>query len=233
MPVRRARRASCSTRCSEGIGLTRDDVFVANVLKCRPPGNRDPLPAEIRACEPHLFRQIALIRPALVCTLGNFATKLLSGRPDGIRRVHGHELPLADRRPSGAALPALPPGRGALHAVDARAPSRRTSRASRSCLAAEPAPGAARRVPDDLRGRRSRRPPARPRRRARRRAARPVLTRPCSWESAGPGETEAPWAPPWPRCSSRATSCCCAASSGRGRPRWCGPPHAPWAWRAR
>ena len=78
----------------EGIGLTRDDVFVANVLKCRPPGNRDPLPAEVRECEPHLFRQVSLIRPRLVCTLGNFATKLLSGRPDGISRVHGHELPI-------------------------------------------------------------------------------------------------------------------------------------------
>jgi DNA polymerase len=72
-----------------GIGLSREDVFVANVLKCRPPGNRDPLPEEIEACEPHLWRQIELIRPALICTLGNFATKLLSGRPDGITRVHG------------------------------------------------------------------------------------------------------------------------------------------------
>jgi uracil-DNA glycosylase family 4 len=73
----------------EGIGLTRDDVYIANVLKCRPPGNRDPLPEEIEACEGHLFRQIELIRPALVATLGNFATKLLSGRPDGITKVHG------------------------------------------------------------------------------------------------------------------------------------------------
>jgi len=82
------------TALLEGIGLRREDVFIANVLKCRPPGNRDPLPAEIRDCEPHLFRQIALIRPRMVCTLGNFATKLLSGRPDGISRVHGHELPI-------------------------------------------------------------------------------------------------------------------------------------------
>jgi DNA polymerase len=73
----------------EGIGMTRDDVFVANVLKCRPPGNRDPLPEEIEACEGHLFRQIELIRPTLVATLGNFATKLLSGKPAGITRVHG------------------------------------------------------------------------------------------------------------------------------------------------
>ena len=72
-----------------GIGMTRDDVYVANVLKCRPPGNRDPLPGEIEACESHLFKQIELIRPKVVATLGNFATKLLSGKPDGITRVHG------------------------------------------------------------------------------------------------------------------------------------------------
>jgi DNA polymerase len=74
-----------------GIGLTREDVFVANVLKCRPPGNRDPQPEEIEACEGHLFRQIELIRPKVVATLGNFATKLLSGKPLGITRVHGQE----------------------------------------------------------------------------------------------------------------------------------------------
>jgi len=74
-----------------GIGLTRDDVYVANVLKCRPPGNRDPQPEEIAACESHLFRQIELIQPKVVATLGNFATKLLSGKPDGITRVHGRE----------------------------------------------------------------------------------------------------------------------------------------------
>jgi DNA polymerase len=78
-------------RLLDGISLTREDVYVANVLKCRPPGNRDPLPEEIAACEPHLFRQIELIRPQLVATLGNFATKLLSGRPLGITRVHGQE----------------------------------------------------------------------------------------------------------------------------------------------
>jgi DNA polymerase len=81
-------------RLLAGIGLTRDDVFVANVLKCRPPANRDPMPAEIRSCEPHLFRQVGLIGPAVICTLGNFATRLLSGRPDPISRVHGCELPV-------------------------------------------------------------------------------------------------------------------------------------------
>ena len=74
-----------------GIGLRRSDVYIANVLKCRPPGNRDPQPDEIEACEPHLFRQIELIQPKVVATLGNFATKLLSGKPQGITRVHGQE----------------------------------------------------------------------------------------------------------------------------------------------
>ncbi len=74
-----------------GIGLAREDVYIANVLKCRPPGNRDPQPDEIEACESHLFRQIELIRPKVVATLGNFSTKLLSGKPLGITRVHGQE----------------------------------------------------------------------------------------------------------------------------------------------
>jgi len=78
-------------RLLEGIGMTRGDVYIANVLKCRPPGNRDPVPDEIAACEPHLFRQIELIQPTMVATLGNFATKLLSGKPAGITRVHGYE----------------------------------------------------------------------------------------------------------------------------------------------
>jgi DNA polymerase len=75
----------------EEIGLTRADVFVANVLKCRPPGNRDPLPQEIDACQDYLFRQIELIEPKVICTLGNFATKLLRGDPMGITRLHGRD----------------------------------------------------------------------------------------------------------------------------------------------
>ncbi len=71
------------------IGLSREQVFIANVLKSRPPNNRDPLPDEIAACQPYLWRQIALIRPKVICTLGNHATKLLSGNPAGITRVHG------------------------------------------------------------------------------------------------------------------------------------------------
>jgi uracil-DNA glycosylase family 4 len=73
----------------EEIGLTRGDVFVANVLKCRPPGNRDPLPQEIDACQDYLFRQLELIQPRVVCTLGNFSTKLLRADPTGITRLHG------------------------------------------------------------------------------------------------------------------------------------------------
>ena len=74
-----------------GIGLSRRDVYIANVLKCRPPGNRDPMPDEIEACESHLFRQVELIQPKVVATLGNFSTKLLSGKQLGITRVHGQE----------------------------------------------------------------------------------------------------------------------------------------------
>ena len=71
------------------IGLARGDVFIANVLKCRPPGNRDPHPGEIENCQEYLMRQLELIEPRVVCTLGNFATKLLTGSPQGITRVHG------------------------------------------------------------------------------------------------------------------------------------------------
>jgi len=84
------------TRLLEGIGLTRDDVFVANVLKSRPPGNRDPQPHEIEACWPFLERQIQLIQPRVIATLGNFATKRITGSQVGITRVRGtpqvHEL---------------------------------------------------------------------------------------------------------------------------------------------
>jgi DNA polymerase len=72
------------------IGMDRkNDAFIANVLKSRPPGNRDPHPDEIDACKPYLMRQIQLIEPRVICTLGNFATKLLTGSPVGITRVRG------------------------------------------------------------------------------------------------------------------------------------------------
>jgi uracil-DNA glycosylase len=75
------------------IGLARSDVYIANVLKCRPPGNRDPRPEEIDACQGYLFTQVNLIRPRVICTLGNFATKLLTGQPTGITRVRGRPQP--------------------------------------------------------------------------------------------------------------------------------------------
>jgi uracil-DNA glycosylase family 4 len=71
------------------IGMDRGQVFVANVLKCRPPGNRDPQPAEIESCQPYLLQQVELIEPLVVCTLGNFSTKLLRGDSTGITRLHG------------------------------------------------------------------------------------------------------------------------------------------------
>ncbi|HYM55220.1 MAG TPA: uracil-DNA glycosylase, partial [Solirubrobacteraceae bacterium] len=71
------------------IGMERGDVFICNVLKCRPPGNRDPLPVEIENCQEYLLRQVELIQPTVICTLGNFSTKLLRGDPTGITRLHG------------------------------------------------------------------------------------------------------------------------------------------------
>jgi uracil-DNA glycosylase family 4 len=71
------------------IGLARERVFIANVLKCRPPGNRDPRPTEIEACRDYLHRQVDLIQPKVICTLGNFSTKLLRDDPTGISRIHG------------------------------------------------------------------------------------------------------------------------------------------------
>jgi DNA polymerase len=71
------------------IGMERSQVFICNTLKCRPPGNRDPQPAEIEACSDYLQRQVELIEPRVVCTLGNFSTKLLRGDPAGITRLHG------------------------------------------------------------------------------------------------------------------------------------------------
>ena len=79
------------------IGLSRGDVFIANVLKCRPPDNRDPQPDEIDICRTFLERQIDIIEPDIVCTMGNFATRLLTGKNEGISRLHGRLQTLAER----------------------------------------------------------------------------------------------------------------------------------------
>src|SRR3954452_18479360 len=73
------------------VGLERGDVFISNVLLCRPPGNRDPHPVETENCQDYLMRELDLIEPKVVCTLGNFATKLLRGDNAGITRVHGRD----------------------------------------------------------------------------------------------------------------------------------------------
>jgi DNA polymerase len=81
------------------IGLAREDVFIANTLCCRPPGNRDPQPHEIENCSEYLMRKVELIEPKVICTLGNFSTKLLRGDPTGITLLHGQpELTTIGRR---------------------------------------------------------------------------------------------------------------------------------------
>jgi DNA polymerase len=81
------------------IGMARSEVFIANVLKCRPPGNRDPLPVEIENCQDYLRAQVELIEPTVICTLGNFSTKLLRADPTGITRLHGQsEVLVVGRR---------------------------------------------------------------------------------------------------------------------------------------
>ena len=83
------RAGSFLTELIEGIGMTRDEVFINNVILCRPPGNRDPQPEEIDSCRPWLEQRISLIQPRVICTLGNFATKLLTANPTGITKVRG------------------------------------------------------------------------------------------------------------------------------------------------
>ena len=83
-------------RLLEIAGLKREDVFIANVLKCRPPGNRDPRPEEIEVCTPFLREQTRTIDPEFIVTLGNFATKFILKTEMGITRLHG-ELQMAGR----------------------------------------------------------------------------------------------------------------------------------------
>ena len=77
------------TKIIEAIDLARDDVYIANVIKCRPPGNRNPEPDEIAQCEPFLFRQIAIIKPKVIVTLGKFAAQTLLGTDAPISRIRG------------------------------------------------------------------------------------------------------------------------------------------------
>lgn len=81
------------TRLIEDLGMTRDDVYIANVVKCRPPNNRDPKTDEMDACHEYLEGQFAHIRPRVVMTLGNVATKRLLGTKQGITKIRGREFP--------------------------------------------------------------------------------------------------------------------------------------------
>jgi len=77
------------TRMIEAMGLSRGDVYIANVIKCRPPGNRDPQPDEIAQCEPFLMRQVEVIKPTVICTLGRFAAQTLLKTSDSMGRLRG------------------------------------------------------------------------------------------------------------------------------------------------
>jgi uracil-DNA glycosylase len=78
---------------NEVLGLGREDVYIANVIKCRPPGNRDPQDDEIEACTPWLVEQVTLIQPRVIATLGNFATKFVLNTQQGITRMRGRAYP--------------------------------------------------------------------------------------------------------------------------------------------
>jgi DNA polymerase len=84
----------------EELGRTRESCYIANVVKCRPPGNRDPEPDEIATCRPYLDAQVELIRPRVIVTLGNFATKTLLGTSEGITRLRGRVYPFAGHEPA-------------------------------------------------------------------------------------------------------------------------------------
>jgi uracil-DNA glycosylase family 4 len=90
------RAGALLTELLEGIGMMREDVWITNVLRCRPPGNRDPQPIEIESCQPYTYTQVELIEPRVIGTLGNFATKLLTASRTGITKVRGtaqvHEI---------------------------------------------------------------------------------------------------------------------------------------------
>ncbi len=116
----------------EELGITRDRVFIANMVKCRPPGNRDPEPDEIAACRPWLEQQLSLIDPKVVVTLGNFATKLLLETKEGITKLRGRTYPFGNR----VLIPTFHPaavlaGRRRAARADARRP--RTGEAGVGC----------------------------------------------------------------------------------------------------
>ena len=94
------------TKIIEAMKLTRNDVYIANVLKCRPPSNRNPAPDEVATCSPYLMRQIALIQPKIIVALGSFAAKMLLDTNTGITALRGqfHEFALAEQSDNAPAI---------------------------------------------------------------------------------------------------------------------------------
>ena len=135
------------TKIIEAIGLPREDVYIANVIKCRPPGNRNPEPDEVEQCEPFLFRQIDTIRPKVIVALGKFAAQSLLRTTEPITRLRGREFTYRDA----ILMPDLSPRVPAAHAVgqarrvggheeSARHPGRRRNLALRLISVAVPVP---------------------------------------------------------------------------------------------
>jgi len=119
----------------EGVGLSRDDVYIANVIKCRPPDNRNPLPDEVDTCKPFLFQQIEAIKPKVVCTLGNFAMQTLLDKKIGIMKVRGQVFPVQDF----FVFPLLHPA-AALHQGNLKEPLREDFRKLKTFLDRRPDP---------------------------------------------------------------------------------------------
>lgn len=113
------------------LGMRRDDVYVANVLKCRPPNNRDPLAEEIASCHPYLLEQIDCVDPLVVCTLGNFATKLLLETTIAISRLRGKRYRYRDR----LLIPTFHPA-AALHSGGRTSPTMASMREDFALIAA-------------------------------------------------------------------------------------------------
>ncbi len=91
------------------LSMVRADCYIANVVKCRPPGNRDPRPEEIESCRPYRQYQISGIMPKVLVTLGNFATRFVMDTKDGIRSLRGRTYPLADKFGTGVLVPTYHP----------------------------------------------------------------------------------------------------------------------------
>ena len=118
----------------EEMALTRADFYVGNTVKCRPPNNRDPLPDEVAACRPWLEAQLDIIKPRVVVTLGNFATRLLLNTTDGITKVRGRSYPF--RR--GSIVPTYHPAAALRSGGDTVAQMRADLVRAKQLLLAEP-----------------------------------------------------------------------------------------------